>query len=116
MKQHVGLDVSLAKVAICVVDEDGAIEFEGTAPTEPEAIADWLLEHGVHPEKVGLEIGSLARWLYAELASRGLPMNCIDPRRLRARTPRRAAGDTGRRQSRARHRTTDRPAAAWVHD
>ena len=54
-------DVSLAEVAICVVDEDGTIEFEGTAPSEPDAIADWLLEHDVHPEKVGLEIGGLAR-------------------------------------------------------
>ena len=62
------------------------IEFEGTAPSEPDAIADWLLERDVHPEKVGLEIGGLARWLYAELANRGLPMICIDPRRLRALT------------------------------
>ena len=84
--QYVGLDVSLAEVAICVVDEDGVIEVEGTAPSEPDAIADWLLERDVHPEKVGLEIGGLARWLYAELAARGLPMICIDPRRLRALT------------------------------
>lgn len=86
MLQYVGLDVSLAEVAICVVDEDGTIEFEGTAPSEPDAIADWLLEHDVHPEKVGLEIGGLARWLYSELAALGLPMICIDPRRLRALT------------------------------
>jgi len=86
MLQYVGLDVSLAEVAICVVSEDGTIEFEGTAPSEPDAIADWLLEHDVHPEKVGLEIGGLARWLYSELADRGLPMICIDPRRLRALT------------------------------
>lgn len=86
MLQYVGLDVSLAEVAICVVDEDGTIELEGTAPSEPDAIADWLLEHDVHPEKVGLEIGGLARWLYSELTERGLPMICIDPRRLRALT------------------------------
>lgn len=86
MLQYVGLDVSLAEVAICVISEDGTIEFEGTAPSEPNAIADWLLERDVHPEKVGLEIGGLARWLCAELAARGLPMICIDPRRLRAFT------------------------------
>ena len=86
MLQYVGLDVSLAEVAICVVDEDGTIEFLGTAPSEPDAIADWLLEHDVHPERVGLEIGGLARWLYSDLADRGLPMICIDPRRLRALT------------------------------
>ena len=86
MLQYVGLDVSLAEVAICVVDEDGTIQFEGTAPSEPDAIADWLLERDVHPEKVGLEIGGLARWLYSELAALNLPMICIDPRRLRALT------------------------------
>ena len=61
MLQYVGLDVSLAEVAICVVDEDGTIEFESMAPSEPDAVADWLLEHDVHPEKVGLEIGGLPR-------------------------------------------------------
>lgn len=45
MLQYVGLDVSLAEVAICVVDGEGTIEFEGTAPSEPDAIVDWLLEH-----------------------------------------------------------------------
>jgi transposase len=40
MLQYVGLDVSLAEVAICVVDEDGTIEFEGTAPSEPDAIVN----------------------------------------------------------------------------
>ncbi len=65
-----GLDVSLNEVAICVIDEEGAIECEGTAPSEPEAVADWLLERDVHPEKVGLEIGGFARWLYAERPAR----------------------------------------------
>jgi transposase len=86
MNQYVGLDVSLKEVAICVINEEGAIEWEGTAPSEPDAIADWLLERDVHPEKVGLEIGGLARWLYSELKTRGLPAICIDPRRLRALT------------------------------
>jgi transposase len=45
-----------------------------------------LLERDVHPEKVGLEIGGLARWLYSELTERGLPMICIGPRLLRALT------------------------------
>lgn len=86
MMQYIGLDISLAGLAICVVDENGTIEFEGAAPSEPDAIADWLLERDVHPKKVGFEIGGLARWLYSELANRGLPMICIDPRRLRALT------------------------------
>lgn len=33
--QYVGLDVSLKEVAICVVDDEGTIECEGTEPSEP---------------------------------------------------------------------------------
>ncbi len=82
---HLLAPQSLLSVSVKPRD-DQTIQLEGTAPSEPEAIADWLLEHDVHPEKVGLEIGGLARWLYSELAERGLPMICIDPRRLRALT------------------------------
>ncbi len=39
MGQYVGLDVSLKETAICVVEADGEIAFEGTAGSDPEAIA-----------------------------------------------------------------------------
>ena len=42
MKYYVGLDVSLAETAICVLDVDGIIVREGTAPSHPDDIADWL--------------------------------------------------------------------------
>jgi len=52
MEQFVGLDISLNEVAICVVDEEGAIEFEGAIASDPDAIADWLLQRDIHPERV----------------------------------------------------------------
>jgi transposase len=80
------LDVSLATTAICAVDENGAIIKEGVAASDPDEIADWLEQLGVAFERVGLETGSTATWLYSELRDRGLPAVCIDPRRLRAVT------------------------------
>ncbi len=39
MGQYVGLDVSLKETAICVAGADGETAFEGTAGSDPEAIA-----------------------------------------------------------------------------
>ena len=86
MKYYVGLDVSLATTAICAVDENGAIIREGVAASDADEIADWLEQFGVAFERVGLETGSTAAWLYSGLRDRGLPAVCIDPRRLRAVT------------------------------
>lgn len=86
MKHFVGLDVSLAETAICIVDEDGIIVAEGKAPSDPEAISTWLSDAGISAKRVGLEIGGLSRWLCIELKARGWPAFCIDPRRLRGLT------------------------------
>lgn len=42
MKYYVGLDVSLAETAICVLDADNIIVREGSASSDPDDIADWL--------------------------------------------------------------------------
>ena len=86
MKFFVGLDVSLAETAICLVDADGIIIAEAKTPSEPDAISDWLTERDVPLSRVGLEIGGLSRWLCIELKARGWPTICIDPRRLRGLT------------------------------
>lgn len=86
MKHFVGLDVSLAETAICVVDENGVMSREGKAPSEPEAILEWLTALQLPFEKVGLEIGGLSRWLCVELRRLGLQAICIDPRKLRGMT------------------------------
>ena len=78
--------LSLKETAICAVDEAGNFLREGTAPPTPEDIAAWLAELNMPIERVGLEAGALARWLYLELQAQALPMVCIDPRRLRGLT------------------------------
>ena len=39
MKQYVGLDVSQRETAVCVVDENGTVLFEGKAASDPGALA-----------------------------------------------------------------------------
>ena len=42
MEQYVGLDVSLEETSICVLDQSGAVVFEGTVASNPQAIARLL--------------------------------------------------------------------------
>jgi transposase len=73
MRRFVGLDVSQATTAICVVDADGKTLVEGVAATEPGAIASFLRRRAPDAERVGLETGPLSVWLWNELHALGLP-------------------------------------------
>jgi hypothetical protein len=41
-KSYAGLDVSLRETAVCVLNEQGTIIFEGMIATDPDLIADCL--------------------------------------------------------------------------
>lgn len=86
MTIYVGLDVSMKETAVCVVNQDGDILKETVLASEPEDISDWINKHFPTVAKIGLEIGGISRWLNQELAQKGLPVICIDPRRLRGVT------------------------------
>ena len=74
------LDVSQEQTAICVVDAGGVILAEGKVPTCPDAIAAWLAQWPGATEKVGMETGPLAVWLWNALRAKGLPIVCLDAR------------------------------------
>ncbi|EAS51344.1 possible transposase [Aurantimonas manganoxydans SI85-9A1] len=84
MSCYAALDVSQAMTAICIVDEAGQILLEKKVPTCPDAIADCLKISAPNLERVGLETGPLAVWLWNELAIRELPIVCIDARHANA--------------------------------
>jgi transposase len=86
MKYYAGLDVSLAETTICIVDENGVIFREAVAVSHPDDISLWLRELDIPLERVGLEAGATASWLYAGLREQGFHVICIDPRKLRAAT------------------------------
>ena len=74
MDVYIGLDVSLASTAVCVLDEKGKIATEAQVASTPEALVSFMakLEHEI--AAVGLEAGPLV-----PLVAQG-----DDRRRLRA--------------------------------
>ena len=83
MTHYAGLDVSQKETTICIVDEQGRRLWRGTAPTDPEALAQILCRHGSDLQ-VGVETGPLMPWLVHELRRRGLEVICLDARHAKA--------------------------------
>jgi transposase len=84
MKQYVGLDVSQKETAVCVVDDNGKILFEGKAPSDPGALARVIHKRAPDAERIGFETGAMASWLWHELKRIGLPVVCVDARHAHA--------------------------------
>lgn len=84
MKLYVGLDISQLETAVCVVDSDGHVILETKVGTDPAAILSVLEEHRGDLERVGLEACPLSEWLFQELSAAGLPVVCLEVRRLKA--------------------------------
>jgi transposase len=76
----IGLDVSLAKTAICVVDRDGTVQWQGKVPSEPSPIIERLAEWSGNIELAGIEACPLSEWLHRGLRQAGVPIVCIETR------------------------------------
>jgi transposase len=84
MKHYAGLDVSLDETSVCIVDEAGAYVAEAKVASDPAALADYLHATGLSFVRVGLEACPLSQWLYSGLAGAGLPVVCVEVRRMKA--------------------------------
>lgn len=84
MKQYVGLDVSQKETAICVVDQDGKVLFEGKAPSDPGGLARVIRKRAPAAERIGFETGAMSSWLWHELKRIDLPVVCVDARHAHA--------------------------------
>jgi transposase len=84
VKQYVGLDVSQKETAVCVVDQDGKVLFEGKVASDPGALARVISKRAPAAERVGFETGAMASWLWHELKRVGLPVVCVDARHAHA--------------------------------
>lgn len=67
MDMFIGLDVSLASTAICVVTARGKVIRETTVASEPEALPAFQRVLAGHAIVVGLEAGPLSQWLHRQL-------------------------------------------------
>jgi transposase len=84
MSTFAALDVSQETTAVCVVDDTGHIVAERKIATSPEVISSFLARHAPSLDRVGMETGPMAVWLWNELNDRGLPIICIDARHANA--------------------------------
>jgi len=84
MKYYAGLDVAMKETFLCVVNEEGKRMFESKAPTDAQAIYEELAKSEFKLEKIGLETGSLSKFLTKGLQDLGLNAICIDARKMAA--------------------------------
>jgi transposase len=83
MGVYVGLDVSLASVAICVIDEDGRVLWEGKAAGDPEAVRVTLEPWLGKIEQLGLEAGPTSEWMGGQLLAAGFQVACLETRHVK---------------------------------
>ena len=84
MEHYAGIDVSLERSSVCVVEGSGKIVSEAKIASEPQALIDWFASQGLKLMRVGLEAGPLSQWLYAGLRQAGLPIELLETRHVRA--------------------------------
>ena len=72
MDCYVGLDASLKKTSVCVVDGTGKVLCEGVVDSQPSAIAKFLKSRALGAIRIGIETGPTSIWLTTELRAVGL--------------------------------------------
>ena len=83
MEYYAGIDVSLERSSVCVVDATGRIAREAKVASEPEALIAWFRGLGLALARVGLEAGPLSQWLFAAMRDAGLPVELLETRHVR---------------------------------
>jgi transposase len=79
MESYAGLDVSMDKTHLCIMDRDGAVLLETSCASDVDAIAAELAAVA-GCRRIVLETGRLTTHLHHGLAGRGLPVVCIESR------------------------------------
>jgi transposase len=83
MELYIGLDVSLASTAICVVSSNGKVIRETTAASEPEELERTLRSLSGTVVGVGLEAGPLSQWLHRHLIEAGFDTVLMETRHVK---------------------------------
>jgi transposase len=84
MEHYAGIDVSLERSSVCVVDSSGRIIREARVASEPEALVGFFGQLGLPVVRIGLEAGPLSQWLYAGLATAGFEAVLLETRQVKA--------------------------------
>src|SRR5215217_839621 len=84
VEHYAGIDVSLERSSVCVVDGTGRIVREAKVPSEPEALVAFFGQLGLPLTRVGLEAGPLSQWLHAGLTAAGFAPVLLETRHVKA--------------------------------
>src|SRR3954470_5277392 len=84
MDYYAGIDVSLERSSVCVVDATGRIVREAKVASEPEALVGFVRQLGVTMTRIGLEAGPLSQWLHAGLSEAGFEAVLLETRQVKA--------------------------------
>ncbi len=74
---YVGLDISVARTAVCIMDAAGQVVREQSVASTPEAISR-VVEAVGEVERIGLEAGINSAWIARGLVDAKLPVIVID--------------------------------------
>ena len=83
MEHYAGIDVSLERSSVCVVDSSGRIIREIKVASEPEALVGLFAGLGVAVTRIGLEAGPLSQWLHAGLTRAGFEAVLLETRHVK---------------------------------
>lgn len=83
MEHYVGIDVSLEKSSVCVMDHTGRMLRETKVASDPDTLAAFLAGLGHPVTLVGLEAGPLSQWLFAGLRQAGFDAVLMETRQVK---------------------------------
>ena len=81
---YAALDVSLRSVAVCIIDHEGKVRLERSAPSDVPDLVRCLRECGEPIHQVGLEAGTLTQHLTYGLVGCGFEVVCMEARQVKA--------------------------------
>ena len=84
MDVYIGLDVSLASTAVCVLGEKGGIVTEASVASTPDALISFMHKLPFGIVSIGLEAGPLSQWLHKGLADAGFEAVLMETRQVQA--------------------------------
>jgi transposase len=84
MEHYAGIDVSLERSSVCVVDATGRVVREAKVASEPEALVGFFGQLGLSVVRIGLEAGPLSQWLHAGLTKAGFAAVLLETRHVKA--------------------------------
>jgi transposase len=83
MEHYAGIDVSLERSSVCVIDGTGKIVREAKVASEPEALVGFFAQLGVQVTRIGLEAGPLSQWIHAGLTRAGFEVMLPETRQVK---------------------------------